>query len=130
LRDLLGDDRSNYTFITDSKLANKKNLEVIYSDEAPVNFISSCPFNFFSKIAEKTRKEAYLFDNWEDIGTCYENEKSKRAVRYIAQSFVKPVYKNMHRLIFFRGNDPENKVLKDIEKERKTIESDTKKVIQ
>ena len=127
LQDLLGDDRSNYTFIADSKLVNKKNLEVIYSDEAPINFISSCPSNFFSKIAEKTRKEAYLLDNWEDIGICCENEKSKRAVRYKAQSFVKPVHGNMLRLIVFRGNDPENKVLKDIEKERKTIESDIKK---
>ena len=61
---------------------------------------------------------------------CCENEKSKRAARYKAQSFVKPVYGNMLRLIVIKGNDPENKVIKNIEKIRKTIEVDIKKVIQ
>jgi len=127
LQNLLGDERSGYTFIADSKLVNKKNLELIFADEDPIKFISSCPSNFFSKIAEKTRKEAYLLDNWEDIGICCEDEKSKRAVSYKAQSFVKPVYGNMLRLIVFKGDDPDNKVIKYIEKERKTIEVDIKK---
>jgi len=124
LQDLLGDESGDYTFIADSKLVNKKNLEVIYADESPIKFISSCPSSFSSKIAEKTRKEAYLLDNWEDIGICCENEKSKRAARYKAQSFVKPVHGSMLRLIVIKGNDPENKVIKNIEKERKTIEAD------
>jgi transposase len=127
LQGLLGDERSGYTFIADSKLVNKKNLEVIYSDEAPIKFISSCPSSFFSKIAEKTRKEAYSLDNWEDIGVCCEDEKSKRAVSYKAQSFMKPVHGIMLRLIVFKGDDSENKVIKDIEKERKAIEADIKK---
>ena len=33
----------------------------------------------------------------------------------------------MLRLIVIKGNDPENKVIKNIEKERKTIEADIKK---
>ena len=119
LQGLLGDECGGYTFIADSKLVNKKNLEVIYTDESPIKFISSCPSSFSSKIAEKTRKEAYLLDNWEDIGICCENEKSKRAARYKAQSFVKPVHGNMLRLIVIKGNDPENKVIKNIEKKRK-----------
>src|SRR5660397_216051 len=80
-----------------------------------------------SKIAGKTRKEAYLLDNWEDIGICCENEKSKRAARYKAQSFVKPVHEHTLRLIVIKGNDPENKVIKNIEKEKKSIEADIKK---
>jgi len=40
---------------------------------------------------------------------------------------VKPVHGNMLRLIVIKGNDPENKVIKNIEKERKTIEADIKK---
>src|SRR5674536_303983 len=127
LQGLLGDKSGDYTFIADSKLVNKKNLEVVYADESPIKFISSCPSSFSSKIAEKTRKEAYLLDNWEDIGICCENEKSKRAARYKAQSFMKPVHGNMLRLIVIKGNDPENKVIKNIEKERKTIEADIKK---
>src|SRR5665811_2489490 len=110
----IGDKSGDYTFIADSKLVNKKNLEVIYADESPIMFISRCPSIFSSKIAEKTRKEAYLLDNWEDIGICCENEKSKRAARYKAQSFVKPVHGNMLRLIVIKGNDPENKVIKYI----------------
>src|SRR5659263_358253 len=109
------------------KLLNKKNLEVIYADESPIKFISSCPSSFSSKIAGKTRKEAYLLDNWEDIGICCENEKSKRAARYKAQSFVKPVHERTLRLIVIKGNDPENKVIKNIEKEKKSIEADIKK---
>ena len=68
-----------------------------------------------------------MLDNWEDIGICCEKEKSKRAARYKAQSFVKPVHGNMLRLIVIKGNDPENKVIKNIEKIRKTIEADIKK---
>jgi transposase len=127
LQGLLGDESGDYTFIADSKLVNKNNLEVIYADESPIKFISSCPSSFSSKIAEKTRKEAYLLDDWEDIGICCENEKSKRAARYKAQSFVKPVHGNILRLIVIKGNDPENKVIKNIEKIRKTIEVDIKK---
>src|SRR5450759_1174826 len=127
LQGLLGDKSGDYTFIADSKLVNKKNLEVIYADESPIKFISSCPSSFSSKIAGKTRKEAYLLDNWEDIGICCENEKSKRAARYKAQSFVKPVHEHTLRLIVIKGNDPENKVIKNIEKEKKSIEADIKK---
>ncbi len=127
LQNLLGDNRNDYTFIADSKLVNKKNLELIFEDESPIKFISSCPSSFSSKIAEKTRKEAYLLNNWEDIGICCENEKSKRAARYKAQGFVKSVNENMLRLIVFKGNDPENKVIKNIEKEKKIIETDIKK---
>src|SRR6202142_344574 len=57
LQGFLGDESGDYTFIADSKLVNKKNLEVIYSDESPIKFISSCSSSFSSKIAEKTRKE-------------------------------------------------------------------------
>jgi hypothetical protein len=85
-------------------------------DESPIKFISSCPSSFSSKIAEKTRKEAYLLNNWEDIGICCEDEKSKRAARYKAQSFMKPVHGHTLRLIVIKGNDPENKVIKNIEK--------------
>src|SRR5665647_3392467 len=46
LQGLLGDKSGDYTFIADSKLVNKKNLEVIYADESPIKFISSCPSSF------------------------------------------------------------------------------------
>jgi len=39
LQGLLGDKSGDYTFIADSKLVNKKNLEVIYADESPIKFI-------------------------------------------------------------------------------------------
>ena len=46
LQNLLGKERSDYTFIADSKLVNKKNLEVIFADKSPMKFISSCPSSF------------------------------------------------------------------------------------
>ena len=77
LQGLLGDSCGGYTFIADSKLVNKKNIEVIYEDKDPIRFISRCPSNFNSKIAEKAIKQAYLLNDWEDIGICCEDEKSK-----------------------------------------------------
>lgn len=78
-------------------------------------------FQFFSKITEKTRKEAYLLNNWEDIGVCCEDEKSKRAAKYKVQSSMKPVYGNVLRLITIKSNDPENKVIKDLKGEKRGL---------
>lgn len=121
LQGLFGDGCSGYTFIADSKLVNKKNLEVIYTDKVPIKFISRCPSNFNSKIAEKAIKQAYLLDKWEDLGICCEDEKSKRAARYSSQGFVKIIYENEFRLIVVKGDDAERKVKKNIEKEKQVI---------
>jgi transposase len=127
LQGLLGDSCGGYTFIADSKLVNKKNIEVIYGDKDPIRFISRCPSNFNSKIAEKAIKQAYLLSDWEDIGICCEDEKSKRAARYNAQGFVKTVYGNEFRLVVVKGDDAESKVKKSIEKEKQVIVDDVKK---
>ena len=127
LQGLFGDGCSGYTFIADSKLVNKKNIEVIYGDKDPIRFISRCPSNFNSKTAEKAIKQAYLLNDWEDIGICCEDEKSKRAARYDAQGFVKTIYKNKFRLVVVKGDDAESKVKKSIEKEKQAIVDDVKK---
>jgi transposase len=127
LQGLLGDSCGGYTFIADSKLVNKNNIEVIYSDKVPIKFISRCPSNFNSKIAEKTIKQAYLLDNWEDLGICCEDEKSKRAARYSSQGFVKTIYENEFRLIVVKGDDAESKVKKNLKKEAQAIVEDINK---
>jgi len=127
LQGLFGDGCGGYTFIADSKLVNKKNIEVIYGDKDPIRFISRCPSNFNSKTAEKAIKQAYLLNDWEDIGICCEDEKSKRAARYDAQGFVKTIYKNEFRLVVVKGDDAESKVKKSIEKEKQEIVDDVKK---
>jgi len=40
LKEVYGDDFKQYTYIADSKLLNKKNLDLIYSDAEPVKIIS------------------------------------------------------------------------------------------
>lgn len=127
LQKLFDDSCSDYTFIADSKLVNKKNIEVIYGDKDPIRIISRCPSNFNSKIAEKVIKQAYLLNKWEDIGICCEDEESKRAARYDAQGFVKTIYGHEFRLVVIKGDDKENKVDKEIKKEKKAIEDDIKK---
>lgn len=127
LQGLFGDGCSGYTFIADSKLVNKKNIEVIYTDKDPIRFISRCPSNFNFKIAEKAIKQAYLLNEWEDLGICCEDEKSKRAARYSSQGFVKIIYENEFRLIVVKGDDAERKVKKNIEKEKQVIVEDIKK---
>jgi transposase len=127
LQELFGDSCSDYTFIADSKLVNKKNIEVIYGDKDQIRFISRCPSNFNSKIAEKVIKQAYLLNKWEDLGICCEDEESKRAARYDAQGFVKTIYGHEFRLVVIKGDDKENKVDKEIKKEKKAIEEDIKK---
>lgn len=127
LQKLLGNDRSDYTFIADSKLINKKNIEVIYADKPPIKFISRCPSNFNSKIAERITKQAYLLNNWEDMGICCEDEESKRAARYESQGFEKIIYGNKLRLIVIKGDDAESKLKRIIKKEKETITKDVKK---
>jgi len=132
LQKLLGNDRSEYTFIADSKLINKKNLQVIYADKTdidktPIKFISRCPSSFNSKIAERVTKEAYLLNDWEDLGICCEDEDSERAARYESQGFEKIIFGNKLRLIVIKGDDVENKVIRIIKKETKKIKKDAKK---
>ena len=127
LQGLFGDGCSGYTFIADSKLVNKNNLKVIYTDKDPIRFISRCPSNFNFKIAEKAIKHAYLLNDWEDLGICCEDEKSKRAARYSSQGFVKIIDENEFRLIVVKGDDAERKVRKNIEKEKQVIVEDIKK---
>jgi len=59
LQEIYGDEFYRYTYIADSKLLNKKNLELIMCDAKPVNIISRIPENFTGKLAKKIRNKAY-----------------------------------------------------------------------
>ena len=66
LQEIYGDEFNRYTYIADSKLLNKKNLELISCDAKPVKIISSIPENFAGKLVEKIRIKAYENPEWQE----------------------------------------------------------------
>ena len=57
----------NHTYIADSKLLNRPNLEVLNRQGSEVRFISHIPANFAGKIADKYRSIARERNQWVDL---------------------------------------------------------------
>jgi len=126
-RNLFSEINSDSIFIADSKLVSKKNFGILFDEKNPFNFISRCPENFCSKIAEKTVDEAYSQNKWEYVGACCKNEESKRATKYEVQGFEKIAHGNKCRLVVFRNVDGDERLVHEIKKERENIEEGVKK---
>ena len=77
LQEIYGDEFYRYTYIADSKLLNKKNLELISCDAKPVKIISRIPENFAGRLAEKIRILAYEKQEWKSLGICCEHPAGK-----------------------------------------------------
>lgn len=126
-RNLFGEMYSDSIFIADSKLVSKKNFGILFDKTDSISFISRCPENFCSKIAEKTVDEAYSRNKWEYVGPCCKDEESKRATKYEVQGFEKIVHGNECRVVVFRNIDGDERLVHEIKKERETIEEGVKK---
>lgn len=126
-RDLFGEMYSDSIFIADSKLVSKNNFEIFFEKTNPFSFISRCPEKFCSRIAEKTVEEAYSLNEWKYVGPCCKDEESKRATKYEVQGFDKIVHGNKCRLVVFRNLDGDEKIVKEIKKEKEKIEEGIKK---
>ena len=77
LQEVYGDEFSRYTYIADSKMLNKKNLDLISRYDKPVKIISRIPENFAGKLAEKIRILAYEKREWKSLGICCEHPAGK-----------------------------------------------------
>ena len=128
LQEVYGDDFSRYTYIADSKMLNKKNLDLISRDDKPVKIISRIPENFAGKLAEKIRIQAYKKpDEWNSLGICCEHPAGKgKEPEYWVQTFKRQVFSLPVWIHIYKSGDAERRLQSKIEKDRAKFESDLK----
>jgi transposase len=127
LQEVYGDEFYRYTYIADSKMLNKKNLDLVFRDDKPVKIISRIPENFAGKLAEKIRILAYEKQEWKSLGICCEHPAGKgKEPEYWVQTFKRPVFSFLVWIHIYRSGDAERRLQSKIEKDRATFESDLK----
>ena len=127
LQEVYGDEFYRYTYIADSKMLNKKNLDLVFCDDKPVKIISRIPENFAGKLAEKIRILAYEKQEWKSLGICCEHPAGKgKEPEYWFQTFKRPVFSFPVWIHIYRSGDAERRLQSKIEKDRATFESDLK----
>ena len=127
LQEVYGDEFYRYTYIADSKMLNKKNLDLVFRDDKPVKIISRIPENFSGKLAEKIRILAYEKQEWKSLGICCEHPAGKgKEPEYWVQTFKRPVFSFPVWIHIYRSGDAERRLQSKIEKDRATFESDLK----
>ena len=127
LQEVYGDEFYRYTYIADSKMLNKKNLNLVFLDDKPVKIISRIPENFAGKLAEKIRILAYEKQEWKSLGICCEHPAGKgKEPEYWVQTFKRLVFGFPIWIHIYRSGDAERRLQSKIEKDRATFESDLK----
>jgi len=127
LQEVYGDEFCRYTYIADSKMLNKKNLDLISRDDKPVKIISRIPENFAGKLAEKIRIKAYEKQEWESLGICCEHPTGKgKEPEYWVQTFKRQVFSLSVWIHIYKSGDAERRLQSKIEKNRAEFESDIK----
>jgi transposase len=127
LQEVYGDEFYRYTYIADSKMLNKKNLDLVFRDDKPVKIISRIPENFAGKLAEKIRILAYEKQEWKSLGICCEHPAGKgKEPEYWVQTFKRPVFSFPVWIHIYRSGDAERRLQSKIEKDRAMFESDLK----
>ncbi len=127
LQEVYGDEFYRYTYIADSKMLNKKNLDLVFCDDKPVKIISRIPENFAGKLAEKIRILAYEKQEWKSLGICCEHPAGKgKEPEYWVQKFKRSVFSFPVWIHIYRSGDAERRLQSKIEKDRATFESDLK----
>lgn len=127
LQEVYGDEFSRYTYIADSKMLNKKNLDLISRYDKPVKIISRIPENFAGKLAEKIRILAYEKQEWKSLGICCEHPAGRGIEpEYWGQTFKRQVFGLSFWIHIYRSGDAERRLQSKIEKDRAKFESDLK----
>ncbi|MCX6674511.1 MAG: IS1634 family transposase [Methanothrix sp.] len=128
LQEVYGNEFCRYTYIADSKMLNKKNLDLISRDDKPVKMISRIPENFAGKLAEKIRIKAYKKpDEWNRLGICCEHPAGKgKEPEYWVQTFKQQVFSLPVWIHIYKSGDAERRLQSKIEKDRAKFESDLK----
>jgi transposase len=124
----MGESISDHIYVADSKFTTKKNFELINGLDHPLSFISRIPDNFFSKVAEKSKNEAFERDQWKDIGTYIDDiTNESQLTEYQAYSIEKKIYGQECRLIVYRSTEHKNKIKSIIESDKKQLKEKYKK---
>ncbi|TFH50503.1 MAG: IS1634 family transposase [Methanothrix sp.] len=127
LQEIYGDEFYRYTYIADSKLLNKKNLELISCDAKPVKIISRIPENFAGKLVEKIRIKAYENPEWQDLGICCEHPTGKgKEPKYWVQTYKRDVFGFPVWIHIYKSGDAERRLQEKIKKAREVYEADLK----
>jgi len=128
LQEVCGDEFCRYAYIADSKMLNKKNLDLISRDDKPVKIISRIPENFAGKLAEKIRIQAYKKpDEWNSLGICCEHPAGKgKEPEYWVQTFKQQVFSLPVWIHIYKSGDAERRLQSKIEKDRAKFELDLK----
>lgn len=123
LQEIFGDEFRNHTYIADSKLLNRPNLEVLNRQGSEVRFISHIPSNFAGKLAERYRSIARERNQWTDLGQCCTEEEAhdKRAT-YRSQRFEVVLYGLPYTLVVYETSAADERVQSQIKKDTTTLE--------
>jgi hypothetical protein len=120
LRAIYGDEFKKYTYIADSKLLTKPNLEKLNDGGDSIRFISKIPENFHKKLAEKARIEAYSKDEWIKLGPCCPHPV-KATTEYWSCSVPASIFGHPCTVHVFRSSEREQNVEKSVKKAQKKI---------
>jgi transposase len=127
LEEVYGDEFHRYTYIADSKLLNKKNLQLISRSDRLIKIISRIPENFFGKLAEEIRSLAYEKQEWQYLGICCEHPAGKgKEPEYWVQTYKRDVFGLPVNIHIYKSGDAERRLQKKIEEAREAFESDLK----
>jgi len=127
LKEVFGDKFHRYTYIADSKLLNKKNLELILCSDKPLKIISRIPENFAGKLAERIRNLAYEKQEWQPLGICCEHPAGKgNEPEYWVQTYKRDIFGFPILIHIYKSGDAEHPLQEKIEKAREAFESDLK----
>ena len=131
LQEVYGYEFCHYTYIADSKLLNKKNLELIFCGAKPVKIISRIPENFSGKLAEKIRIQAYEKQEWQHLGICCEHPAGKgKEPKYWVQTYKRDVFGFPFWIHIYKNGDAERRLQEEIKKAREVYESDLKVLME
>jgi len=124
LQEILGEEFRNHTYIADSKLLNRPNLEVLNRQGSEVRFISHIPANFAGKIADKYRSIARERNQWVDLGQCCTEEETpdKRAI-YRSQRFEVDIYGLPYTLVVYETSAADERVKSQIKTDTTDLET-------
>ncbi|HIJ05883.1 IS1634 family transposase [Methanocalculus sp.] len=123
LQEIFGDEFRSHTYIADSKLLTRPNMEILNRKGAEVRFISHIPSNFASKLADKYKSIARARNQWTDLGPCCTDEEAGKRATYRSQRFTVSLYGSEYELVLYETSAADKKVQYQLEKDQKTVET-------
>lgn len=127
---MYGDQLANKIYIADSKAITLPNLWIYTKEGTKMFFLSRCPDNFYKKLTEKVKQQAYAAGNWVDIGqvkedayhTSYEGQEFCEIIRgFDAEKRYREV---KVRLFVIRATDGKTRIAKRLAKEAEKLEEE------